>query len=343
MDEVLTRILAWAHAEDAVRVVVLTSTRARAEGPPDALSDYDVIVALTDLDTFDPAAAYGSPAARWGDEHDVHGTRTFFRGVVYEDGTKIDWTLWPANVPGLVAEHGLNDNLDVGYRVLLDKDGTTARWAQPTFRAHIPPKPTEADYVALVEEFWWSATYVARARARGERLFARFALDVDLTHGALRRMLEWSIETGRDWSWKPGAYGRGIEQELPAETARELDAAVGSFERTIALFRRVAHDVADALGYAYPRHADDAVSAYIEKLTSPQTADEAPDGSGCGPWSEHQRGEAVTRRPGCSSRRRGWLRAVPPEPEPCREADRGDGEDEQDPLDGGGCACAVDD
>src|SRR5437016_3428523 len=99
MDQVLARILAWADAEDAVRVLVLTSTRARADGPPDALSDYDVIVALNDLAIFDPVAAYGTPAARWRDEHDVHGTTTFFRGVVYEDGVKIDWTLWPATVP----------------------------------------------------------------------------------------------------------------------------------------------------------------------------------------------------------------------------------------------------
>ena len=268
MADVLDRILAWAEAEAAVRVVVLTSTRARPEGPPDDLSDYDVIVALDDLDAFDAAAAYGRPAARWGDEHEVHGTRALFRGVVYEDGVKVDWTLWPADVPALVAERGLTDDLDVGYRVLLDKDGATARWARPTFRAHIPARPTEEEYVALVEEFWWSATYVAKARARDERFFARFALDVDLTHGVLRRMLEWSIEIGRDWGWKPGAYGRGIERELPGDVARKLEAAAGSLERTVSLFRRVAHEVGDALGYAYPQHADDAVSACIDRLDS---------------------------------------------------------------------------
>jgi aminoglycoside 6-adenylyltransferase len=75
----------------------------------------------------------------------------------------------------------------VGYRVLLDKDGTTARWAQPTGRAHIPPRPTEAEYISLVEEFWWSATYVAKARARDEQFFLRFVLDADMTHGVVRR------------------------------------------------------------------------------------------------------------------------------------------------------------
>jgi aminoglycoside 6-adenylyltransferase len=249
-----------------VRVVVVTSTRARAEGPPDELSDYDIILALEDIDRFDAAAAYGTPAARWGDEHDVHGTTTFFRGVVYADGVKVDWTLWPAKVPGLVAEPGLTDELDVGYRVLLDKDRVAARWAQPTYRAYIPCRPTEAEYLSLVEEFWWSATYVATARAREEQFFLRFVLDVDMTHGVLRHMLEWLIETRRGWEWKPGAYGRGIERELPPDVAEELAAAYGSFEGTVAIFRRAAHEVGEALGYAYPEYADDAVSAYIDKL-----------------------------------------------------------------------------
>lgn len=266
IDAVLDRILAWAEAEPAVRAVVVTSTRARAEGPPDELSDYDVILALEDIGRFDAAAAYGTPAARWGDEHDVHGTKTRFLGVVYDDGVKIDWTLWPAKVVGLVAERGLTDDLDVGYKVLLDKDGATARWAQPTYRAHIPRRPTLAEYVALVEEFWWSATYLAKARARGEQFFLRFVLDVDMTHGALRRMLEWLVETRRDWSWKPGAYGRGIERELPPDVAHEVAAAHGSFALTVELFRRVAREVGDALGYAYPQDADDVVSTYIDKL-----------------------------------------------------------------------------
>lgn len=273
MDPVVARVLAWAEAEDAVRIVVVTSTRARAEGPPDALSDYDLVVSLHDVGQFDAAAAYGVPAARWGDADEVHGTTTFFRGVVYDDGVKIDWTLWPADVPELVARHGLTDALDVGYHVLLDKDGTTARWSQPSFRAHIPREPTEEEYVALVEEFWWSATYAAKARARGEHFFLRFILDVDLTHGVLRRMLEWVVETGRDWQWKPGAYGRGIERELTADRADELAAAYGSFERTVALFRNAARDVADTLGYSYPQYADNAVTAYVKHL---EAVEEAP-------------------------------------------------------------------
>jgi aminoglycoside 6-adenylyltransferase len=268
---VLARVVAWGRSESAVRALVLTSGRARRDGTADALSDYDVIALMTDVTRFDAAAAYGPPLARWGDEHDVHGVRTFFRGVVYEDWVKVDWSLWPVEAAELVAEHGLTDDLDVGYRVLLDKDGLTAPWAPASYRVHIPSPPSAKDYVALIEEFWWSASYIGKSLCRGDRFFARFVLEVDLQHAVLRRMLEWLIETEHGWSVRPGAYGRGLERLLQPELAQELEGLAGSdgwdgFDRTAALFRRAATRVGDALGYEYPQRLDETASAYLDGL-----------------------------------------------------------------------------
>lgn len=72
--------------------------------------------------------------------------------------------------------------------------------------------------------------------------------------------------TDRGWEWNPGAYGRGIERVLPPDLAEDLAAAHGSFEETVALFRRVAREVGEALGYAYPRYGDEVVSADVDEL-----------------------------------------------------------------------------
>jgi hypothetical protein len=40
----------------------------------------------------------------------------------------------------------LPDQLDVGYRVLLDKDQRTARWKQPSYQAHIPARRTSFSF-----------------------------------------------------------------------------------------------------------------------------------------------------------------------------------------------------
>jgi aminoglycoside 6-adenylyltransferase len=124
-----------------------------------------------------------------------------------------------------------------------------------------------------VEEFWWDVTYVAKSLWRGELFFAKFMLDHDAEFVALRRLLEWRIEIDNDWSLRPGAYGRGLERLLPADLWSELASTyIGTdveenwhaLFRTTALFRRVAKEVGDALGYAYPQRVDDLVTQYLE-------------------------------------------------------------------------------
>lgn len=273
-------MVAWGNARPSVRALILTSSRTRPDGPVDRLSDYDLILAVTDAERFgredDWISDYGQPMVRWGDQSERYGRTTYFRGVVYADHVKIDYSVWPDALLERIAEQpALPDDLDVGYRVLLDKDGRTAGWKPPTYRAHIPARPTEAEYRALVEEFWWDATYVAKSLWRDDLAFAKFSLDYDIKLVALRRMLEWRIEIEHDWSVKPGVLGRGLKRLLPADTWTEWTATYvgpdieenwGALLRSAALFRRVAREVAQALGYAYPQDVDDGVSAYLNAI-----------------------------------------------------------------------------
>ena len=278
--EVLAKLVAWAEAHPSVRALLLTSSRARPGGPVDALSDYDVIVAVTDAERLGREEAwlwdYGEPMVRWGDEGEALGVPTHFRSAVYQDYVKIDYTVWPTALLDRVAESPAPpEELDEGYRVLLDKDGATARWKLPAHHAFIPARPTETEYRALVEEFWWVATYVAKSLWREELVFARWVLNADLRDGALRRMLEWRIEIDHGWSVRPGVHGRGLETLLPAGTWAELaDSYVGpgiendwtALWRTAALFRRVAGEVASALHFVYPQATDDRVSAFLGEV-----------------------------------------------------------------------------
>ncbi len=276
--DVLARLVAWGEDHSAILALILTSSRARADDTVDLLSDYDVIVAVTDAAAFTASSgwvsAYGEPLARWGDLSELYGSTTYFLGVVYADGVKVDYTVWPDTLLDRVGEaQDLPEDLDVGYRVLLDKDRRTSGWAAPTYRAHIPVPPTEAEYRAIIEEFWWDTSYVAKALWRGEVVFAKFALDYDAKIVALRRVLEWRIQLDHDWSLRPGAYGRGLERLLPADISAELASTyVGTgvednwdaLFRTTALFRRVATEVGDALGYTYLEDVHEGVSAHLE-------------------------------------------------------------------------------
>lgn len=278
--EVLTKLVAWGEANPDIRALILSSSRTRPNGPVDLLSDYDLILAVTDAERYGQEDAwlydYGTPMVRWGDEGELLGLKTYFRGWVYEDYIKIDYTVCPEGLLDRITEaEALPEELDAGYRVLLDKDGKTATWQAPSYKAYIPAIPTESEYLAVVEEYWWTATYVAKSLWRDELVFSRFCLDYDIKLGVLRKMLEWHIEIAHNWTVKPGVLGRGLKKLLPPDIWSELAATyVGpdieenwnAFFRTNTLFRRVAKEVADALGFTYPQSVDDRVSACLNEI-----------------------------------------------------------------------------
>ena len=159
--------------------------------------------------------------------------------------------------------------------MLLDKEQRTAGWKPPSYQAHIPARPTQAEYQALVEEFWWGTTYVAKSLWRDDLVFAKWTLDQDLKLETMRRLLEWRIEIDHHWSVKPGVHGRGLKQLLPPDIWSKFTRTYGSLDveetwaaldLAIALFRQVALDVGNALGYPYPQQVDDRVSAYLEAI-----------------------------------------------------------------------------
>ncbi len=278
--DVVDKLMAWGTAHPLIRAMILTSSRTRPDGPVDLLSDYDLILAVSDVGPFAADCAwiseYGRPMVRWGDQGEMHGLATYFRGVVYQNYVKIDYSIWPVELLERIAASALlPDGLDLGYRVLLDKEQRTAGWKQPSYQAFIPARPTEAQYQALIEEFWWGTTYVAKSLWRDELVFAKWMLDQDLKLETMRRMLEWRIELDHHWSVKPGIHGRGLKQLLPpdiwsefAKTYVSLDVEEiwAALDRVIALFRQVAPDVGHALGYTYLQQVDDQVSAYLEAI-----------------------------------------------------------------------------
>lgn len=278
--EMITSLRNWAEDYDKVRAVLLTSSRVNPTARTDLFSDYDVVLVLSDVarlaETTEWLAAFGRVISHFRDEFTQFDKRTYTRLALYEDGVKIDFSLWPvAMFLRLKQSPALPDYLDIGYRVLLDKDGLTAGLPVATHRAHIPQPPSEAAYQALVQEFWWETTYVARNLWRDDLYFAKYNLDYIIRFDLLQKLLEWYVEIRYGWSLRPGVRGKGLKRLLDAETWAELErtyAGAGIEENwaalfaTIRLFRRIAMSVAESLGFQYPDHTDADVTAYLEKI-----------------------------------------------------------------------------
>jgi aminoglycoside 6-adenylyltransferase len=280
-EEIIERLIQWAEHQPLVRAMLLTSSRAIPNTPGDVFSDYDVILALQDVHPFYEdrtwLEAFGSVLVLYRDPLEAYyGCLKSEYVTQYENGLKIDFTLWPVELlQRVVADLHLPDELDAGYRVLLDKDHLTDGLKPPTYKAYIPTPPTETEYQAVVEVFFLDATYGAKLLWRDDLMAAKHILDHSLKQEHLRPMLEWRLEIDHQWSVKPGPYGRRLKKWLRPDlwtelestyTGAGLEANWQAMFRTIALFRKVAIEVGDRLGYSYPRDLDRRTGAYLQKV-----------------------------------------------------------------------------
>lgn len=282
-DDVIDKLIHWAEQRDSIRAMMLTSTRAIPNAPVDEYSDYDVVLIVTNIHPFFDDRSwledFGEVLVAYWDsiyldpDHSIEKTANV---IQYEDGLKIDFTLWPVELlQKIIHAPALQDELDAGYRILMDKDHLTDRMQSPTYTAYIPTPPTNDVYQKTIEDFFSDAPYVAKCLLRGELFPVKWALDYDMKHVFLRPMLEWRIEIDHDWSVPVGSLGKGLNKRLPPELWLQLEETyVGAdisdnwaaLYKTMTLFRQVAMEVGKALDYAYPQDWDERVVAFVNDM-----------------------------------------------------------------------------
>jgi aminoglycoside 6-adenylyltransferase len=282
-EQVIAKIINWANDHDDVRAVLITSTRAIEGGKTDAYSDYDVIMVVEDITVYaereEWLSAFGELViAYWdpiGDNEDV-GEPTSGSIIQYASGLNIDFGLWPTSaLARLVQDQELPEELDAGYKILLDKDDLASRLPKPTFRGYIPQPPDEATYRRLITDFYIGPPQVATGLIRGDLVIVKWILDYDMRHVYLQPMIDWWIEVDHGWQWKPGNLGKGIQDVLPPQIWAEVRSTYVGPETDdnwramfamMALFGRLARAVGDSLGYEYPQQLEDRVTEYVARM-----------------------------------------------------------------------------
>ncbi len=262
--------------------MMLVSSRAIPDSPAvDRYSDYDVILALRDVRPFYESrewlAAFGTVLAMYRDPmYEEDGVQWSGNVVQFEEGLKVDFTLWPVEkVRRLAKAERLPVAIDAGYQVLLDKDRLTEGIKSPSYHGYIPKPPTEERYREEIANFFLCATYVAKYLLRDDVMAAKFLLDGEMKHENLRPILEWQIEIENDWKVKPGKHGRRIQWWLRPDLLADLKgtyAGAGieenwqALDRLMDLMRKAGVEVAEQLGFNYPETIDRRTRNYLAKL-----------------------------------------------------------------------------
>lgn len=267
----LARVIAWARADPNVRALVMTGSRARSGATVDRFSDHDLEVVAAD-----PAPLVA--ASRWLDdlgdlwvclplsEDQPYPTRL----AIYAEG-RADFTVCG---PERIAEmhRGLDPLYERGYRVLLDKDGLAAGLPAATGASPRRRPPSAAAFSRAAVEFWFEAAQIPKYVTRGELWVVKLR---DWTmKQLLLQMIEWHALAGNNgvdvWHIGTGVAdwaGPGVWEELHHSFGR-FDGADSrrALYATIALYRRLGREVAEALGFDYPGDLDGRITAHIDDV-----------------------------------------------------------------------------
>lgn len=275
--EKLQEITRWAEHNEDTRAVLLTSSMVNPRAPRDEYSDLDIELVIRNFDDYlhDEAwfSQFGRVIARVIENEDAFDGKNAMRMVLYEDYVKVDFKMYRIDAfKQQVAEPTLQEDWDVGYKILVDKDNLCTGMLPPTFQSVLIKKPGEKEFQQVLNDFWWDMTYVAKCLARDELFYARFMTDNMMRTQYLVPLLEWYVAVDHDWKITANKYGRLLKQFLPAALWKKTEATFAGSDITEnwrALFAyadicsQVGKELAAKLGYPYPHKLELDIRGYL--------------------------------------------------------------------------------
>lgn len=265
-----------ANADERILAVYMNGSRTNPNVPNDIFQDYDIVFVVKETRPFiedkEWIRRFGNilymqyPDESPNDPSDKENSYGWL--MQFDDGVRVDLT---AQTVSYAREHIHDDKL---CRILLDKEKILPAIPESTDADYYVKKPTQAQFLACINEFWWCSNNIAKGLWRGEMPYVQ-----DMTNFVVRKQLEKML------SWKVGIItGFGVSV---GKSAKYLYRWIGEeeYQRYLhtyfggdveeawsavfvmgELFDEVTKYVADGLGYAYDPAEGQAAAAYLKHV-----------------------------------------------------------------------------
>lgn len=252
-----------------VEAVALSGSRANPWAPKDEFQDYDVVYIVDDLeDLISDLSWLDQYGNRLIEQHNVLGHRRLYL-MLFEDGNRIDLTLCPKEYIQEWVDSEAN------FEVIKDDKGLFEAY-QPNSKRYWTAPPTEEEFGASCNEFWWVSAYVVKAIRRNQLIYATDHL-YGICQQELLKVLAWQVTSDRGAVDIEKNY-KYLFQYLPAEQEKEFSALLdlSSFDKitqslfsTMKGFDREAQILAQKMGFTYDMEVAEKMTSYAkEKLSN---------------------------------------------------------------------------
>lgn len=251
-----------------VEALALSGSRTTSHSLKDKFQDYDVVYIVENLEELISDLSWLDQFGnRLIEQHNVLEHRHLYL-MLFEDGNRIDLTLCPK-------EH-IQEWVDseAGFSVLKDDKGLFEAYL-PTPKRYWTTPPTEEEFAASCNEFWWVSTYVVKGIRRNQLIYSTDHL-YGICQQELLKVLAWQVVSDRG-TVDIGKNYKYLFHYLPAEQEKEFSALLdlSSLEKvtkslfsTMKLFNHEAQELAKKMGFAYNHIEAEKMMAYAEERLS---------------------------------------------------------------------------
>ena len=251
-----------------VEAVALSGSRTNPRSPKDEFQDYDVVYIVENLnDLLSDLSWLDQFGMRQIEQHNVLEHRRLYL-MLFEDGNRIDLTLCP--------KESIQEWVDseAGFKVLKDDKGLFDSYI-PSPKRYWTAPPTEEEFAASCNEFWWVSAYVVKAIRRNQLIYATDHL-YGICQQELLKVLAWQVAIDRG-TVDIGKNYKYLFQYLPAEQEKEFSTVLNlsSIEKvsqslfaTMKLFDCEAQSLAKKMGFAYDQKVAVKMITYAEEKLS---------------------------------------------------------------------------
>ena len=251
-----------------VEAVALSGSRTSPHPLKDEFQDYDVVYIVENLEDLISDSSWLDQFGKRIIEQEVAlGHRRLYL-MLFEDSNRIDLTLCPK-------EH-IKEWVDseAGFKVLQDDKGLFEAY-QPNLNRYWTRPPTEEEFTASCNEFWWVSAYVVKAIRRNQLIYATDHL-YGICQQELLKILSLQLASDKG-AVDIGKNYKYLFHYLPTEKEKEFSALLNlsSIEKvsqslfaTMNVFDREAKSLAQEMGFAYDQEVAEKMMAYAEEKLS---------------------------------------------------------------------------
>ena len=269
--EMLDLIIGTAKNDERIRAVYMNGSRTNKNIKKDIFQDYDIVYVVHQtkpfyedknwIDLFGERLFMQCPEEVdicMGMEVDLN--KCFGWLIQFKDGNRLDLHVIPIEE--------VNIGEDKLCMILLDKDGILPKIPEPSDEDYRIRKPSQDEFWACCNEFWWCLNNIAKGLWREEIPYVH-KMFYDGSHPQLVKLLNWKVGYETNFQVSTGKASKNLKAYLPEEIwdrflKTYINGNIDDIWRSVFIMCDLFHDTAFELetkwGHTY--HAEEANASY---------------------------------------------------------------------------------